>query len=109
LEGSHLNNNPLENNNNNNSLNNGAMEEEEEDLYHVASMIDDLRHDDVHHRVMASKGLPRIAKALGPSRTREELIPFLLDSSDDEDEVLLAMAEAIGKAERRGPGFVDLM
>ncbi|TIA70912.1 hypothetical protein E3P91_02859 [Wallemia ichthyophaga] len=37
-----------------------------------------------------------IALALGPERTRDELIPFLQDSLDDEDEVLLALAEELG-------------
>ena len=34
-----------------------------------------------------------IATALGPERTRGELIPFLTDSNEDEDECLLAKAE----------------
>jgi len=34
---------------------------------------------------------------LGPDRARSELIPFLQDSLDDEDEVLLALAEELGK------------
>lgn len=47
-------------------------------------------------RIHATRNLPRIGKALGPLRTREELVPFVVDSTDDEDEVLLALAEAIG-------------
>jgi serine/threonine-protein phosphatase 2A regulatory subunit A len=43
------------------------------------------------------KNVARIAKALGPDRVREELIPFLVDSTDDEDEVLLVMSEALGE------------
>jgi serine/threonine-protein phosphatase 2A regulatory subunit A len=54
------------------------------------------RHDDVNHRINATKHLGRIAKALGPERTREELIPFMHDSTDDDDDVLLAMAGALG-------------
>lgn len=42
------------------------------------------------------KRLGTIARALGEDRTRRELIPFLTDNSDDEDEVLLAMAEELG-------------
>ncbi|CAO3587754.1 unnamed protein product [Absidia cylindrospora] len=34
--------------------------------------------------------------ALGPERTRDELIPFLNDSIDDDDEILLAVAEELG-------------
>lgn len=37
-----------------------------------------------------------IAQALGPVRTREELIPFLTDTLDDEDEVLMILAEELG-------------
>ena len=34
---------------------------------------------------------------LGPQHAREELMPFLQDSVDDEDEVLLALAEELGR------------
>ena len=37
-----------------------------------------------------------IALALGEERTRAELIPFLSENNDDEDEVLLALAEQLG-------------
>jgi len=50
---------------------------EQQDLYQVALLIDQLKHDDVHFRVSASSNLTRIAAALGPERTRDELIPFL--------------------------------
>jgi serine/threonine-protein phosphatase 2A regulatory subunit A len=50
---------------------------EQQDLYQVALLIDQLKHDDVHFRVSASSNLARIAAALGPERTRDELIPFL--------------------------------
>ena len=42
------------------------------------------------------KRLGTIALALGEERTRKELIPFLNASSEDDDEVLLAMAEELG-------------
>jgi serine/threonine-protein phosphatase 2A regulatory subunit A len=41
--------------------------------------------------------LGTIALALGEERTRSELLPFLIENNDDEDEVLLAMAEELGK------------
>ena len=37
--------------------------------------------------------LTTIARALGPERTRSELVPFLADANDEEDECLLAVAE----------------
>jgi serine/threonine-protein phosphatase 2A regulatory subunit A len=58
----------------------------------VAALIDELRHDDVSLRIHAIQELPRIAKAIGEERTRTELLPFVLETIDDEDEVLLALA-----------------
>lgn len=40
--------------------------------------------------------LGTIAAALGEDRTRSELIPFLSENVDDDDEVLLAEAEQLG-------------
>lgn len=41
--------------------------------------------------------LSTIALALGEERTRRELLPFLQENHDDEDEVLLVVAEELGK------------
>lgn len=38
-------------------------------------------------RLNSVKRLSMIAMALGEERTRNELVPFLTDSNDDEDEV----------------------
>lgn len=59
--------------------------------------MDELRSEDVQLRLNSIHRVSTIALALGPDRAREELIPFLQDSMDDEDEVLLAMAEELGK------------
>lgn len=68
-----------------------------EDLYQISVLIDQLKHDDPQLRVNASKHLIQIAKALGPERSRDELIPFLNESTDDEDEVLHTIAEKLGE------------
>ena len=67
-----------------------------QDLYPIAVLIDELRHDDVQTRLNAVRQLEYIALALGPSRTRGELIPFLMESVDDDDIVLGATAEKMG-------------
>jgi serine/threonine-protein phosphatase 2A regulatory subunit A len=59
--------------------------------------MDELRSDDVQLRLNAIHSIPTIALALGPDRAREELIPFLQESIDDEDEILLALAEELGR------------
>lgn len=59
--------------------------------------MDELRSEDVQLRLNAIHSIPTIALALGPDRARDELVPFLQDSIDDEDEVLLALAEELGR------------
>jgi serine/threonine-protein phosphatase 2A regulatory subunit A len=68
-----------------------------EDIAPIAILMDELRSEDVQLRLNAIHSIPTIALALGPDRAREELIPFLQDSVDDEDEVLLALAEELGR------------
>lgn len=58
--------------------------------------MDELKSDDVVLRLSSIRRLSTIALALGPQRTREELISFLQDQLDDEDEVLLVLAEELG-------------
>jgi len=59
--------------------------------------IDMLRGEDVSARVAAANRLEAVAAALGHERTRDELLPFLTDGVDDEDEVLVAIASSLGK------------
>jgi hypothetical protein len=54
------------------------------------------QNDDVQVQLNSVRRLKTIALALGEERTRKELIPFLQESKDDEDEVLQAIAEELG-------------
>lgn len=53
----------------------------------IAMLIEHLKADDINLRVTATRSLPAIADALGHERVRAELVPFINDSTDDEDEV----------------------
>ncbi|KAG1825946.1 ARM repeat-containing protein [Suillus subaureus] len=68
-----------------------------EDIAPIAVLMDELRSEDVQLRLNAIHSIPTIALALGPDRARDELVPFLQDSVDDEDEVLLALAKELGR------------
>ncbi|KAJ3276168.1 Polyamine N-acetyltransferase 1 [Terramyces sp. JEL0728] len=79
------------------------IDETDEALYPIAVLIDELKHEDIVLRLNAIRRLSTIALALGPERTRTELVPFLdgtriitIESIDDEDEILLALAEELG-------------
>lgn len=66
------------------------------DVYPLAILIDELKHDDIATRVAAMKRLPTVALALGEERSRDELVPFLLDvTKEDEDEILTVLGEQL--------------
>lgn len=65
-------------------------------LFPIAVLLDELKNDDLQLRLNATRRIKTIADALGPERTRAELLPFLTEIIDDEDEVLLALAEELG-------------
>ncbi|KAI9276001.1 armadillo-type protein [Sporodiniella umbellata] len=69
---------------------------DEQELYPITILVDELKNEDVQLRLNAIRNLSTIALALGPQKTREELVPFLSEGIDDEDEVLLAVAEELG-------------
>lgn len=68
----------------------------DEPLLPIAVLIDELKNDDIQLRLNSIRRLSTIARALGEDRTRRELIPFLSENNDDDDEVLLAMADELG-------------
>lgn len=59
-------------------------------------LADTSRHEEVSLRLNAIRRLSTIALALGHVRTRDELVPFLDESLDDEDEVLQVLAGELG-------------
>ncbi|PJF20102.1 hypothetical protein PSACC_00080 [Paramicrosporidium saccamoebae] len=74
---------------------NSDIEGNDEFIQPVALLMDELKSEETAVRVESMKRLGTIALALGPERTRNELVPFLQSSLDEEDEVLTALAEEI--------------
>lgn len=62
----------------------------------VKEMIDNLRSEDTDLRLSSMQGIHLIAATLGPERTRDELLLYLTDYLDDNDEVLRVFANALG-------------
>jgi serine/threonine-protein phosphatase 2A regulatory subunit A len=54
------------------------QQSEEQEVYPIAVLSEELKSEDVQLRLNAIKNLGTIAMALGPQRTRDELIPFLI-------------------------------
>ena len=73
-------------------------------LYPIAVMIDELKADDKKKRyvarsnvysVSAVQSLTTVAIALGKERTRTELLPYILDLMDDDEEILVELATTL--------------
>ena len=77
-------------------------------LYPIAVLIDELRHEDTQTRLNSVQQLEHISLALGPLRTRNELIPYLMECADENDVVLAATAEKLSRMIDLvgGPDFV---
>jgi serine/threonine-protein phosphatase 2A regulatory subunit A len=65
-------------------------------LYPIAVLIDELKADDQKKRIHSVQSIATICIALGPERTRNELLPFILDLLEDDEEVLTALATVLG-------------
>jgi len=61
----------------------------------VGQYLDQLKSDDSKKRLSAVEHLLDIAKALGPERSKTELLPFLKELLEDEEEVLVTLAHAV--------------
>ncbi|OSX70754.1 hypothetical protein BU14_0673s0006 [Porphyra umbilicalis] len=68
----------------------------DQSLMPIAVLLDELKNENVKLRMHATRRLKTIAAALGPERTRCELLPFLMETIDDEDEVLLVLSDELG-------------
>ncbi len=53
------------------------MMDGDDSLAPIKILIDELRNDDCQQRLKSVRRLMTISTALGPERTREELVPYL--------------------------------
>lgn len=58
----------------------------------IAALIDNLKNVDPEIRSRSVRSVGMIAATIGPQRTRDELLPFLMDTIDDEEEVQALLA-----------------
>jgi len=72
-----------------------AVVQSEDEIRPIAILIDELSQEDIQTRISALKQVATIAGVLGAARTRNELIPFLTDMLDDDDEALKIICEVL--------------
>lgn len=73
----------------------GSSADPKNSLYPIAVMIDELKSDEKKKRIESVNNLSTIAVALGMERTRNELLPYILELMDDDDQVLVQLAEVL--------------
>ena len=75
----------------------------------IRTMISSIRSEDKNARMHALSNLHVIAQALGPDRTRNELIPYTLETTDHDENALRRIAKELGLmlAEVGGPQHVS--
>lgn len=80
-------------------------------LPQLAELIDNIKAADPDARKASLRVLHIIAEHLGAGRTREELVPYLVDSIDDEDEVMALLAEQLNNliGPMGGPAYAHLL
>jgi serine/threonine-protein phosphatase 2A regulatory subunit A len=61
----------------------------------LEAIFEDLKSDETSKKANAMKNIGTIGAALSTDRCRNELIPYLGEFLDDEEEVLVAMAEVV--------------
>lgn len=62
----------------------------------LALLIEEMKSEELEVRIAALKRLRTIGLALGPDRSRTELINVLNDSLNDDDEVLVELGQGLG-------------
>lgn len=58
-------------------------------------IVDEFKSENVKRRANSVKQILVLAQAFGPARTRSELVPFLSELLDDEDEVIIQLTEIL--------------
>ena len=70
------------------------------ELPKIIESIEDLKSEELKQRLNAVSQIGNIARAFGPDRTRQLLIPFLKEYEDDEEEILLELCKQLPQVAR---------
>ena len=54
----------------------------------LTTIVDQLLSDNLECKIISIRNLEKISKAIGPTKTQKELIPFLFELLDDQTEIV---------------------
>ena len=67
-----------------------------EQLQNSFQLLDDIRNEDFRKRLGAIEKLKQISFVIGQERTRTELLPYLADLLEDDEDALLGLCDQLG-------------
>lgn len=72
---------------------------------------EELRSDNVHHRLFAASNISLVAAAMGPEHARTELMQFLLSANQLDGEVQMSLAQCLGSLVKYvgGPEYANVL
>ncbi len=65
------------------------------EINRLIDYLEDIKSEEVKRRLVAVKHIVDIAKAFGPEKTKQALLPFLKEYEDDEEEIMIELAGQI--------------
>eukprot|EP00457_Paulinella_chromatophora_P002625 gb/GEZN01002630.1/.p1 GENE.gb/GEZN01002630.1/~~gb/GEZN01002630.1/.p1 ORF type:complete len:635 (+),score=77.71 gb/GEZN01002630.1/:164-2068(+) len=89
-----------------------ADSQPEDPADNVGRLLEGLSNEKPQVRLQSFQQLGQIASALGPARTRDEFVPYLMEFADcEEDETLLILAKQLGQFVRLvgGPDHIPVL
>lgn len=65
------------------------------DLGKIIDALEDLKSDEIKRRLAAVAQLGNIARAFGPDKTRQLIVPFLKEYEEEDEEILLELSNQL--------------
>jgi serine/threonine-protein phosphatase 2A regulatory subunit A len=73
------------------------------DLGKIIDALEDLKSDEIKRRLAAISQLGNIARAFGPDKTRQLIVPFLKEYEEEDEEILLELSNQLIQVARLLP------
>ena len=67
----------------------------QKDLSKIIDYLEDLKSEDVKKRAAAVRHIHLISEVFGPEKTKQTLLPFLKEYEDDDEEVMIELANQL--------------
>lgn len=73
------------------------------DISKIIDYLEDLKSDEVKKRLASVSQLSNIARAFGPEKTKQLIVPFLKEYEDEDEDILLELCNQLSQLARLLP------